>query len=144
MKTLDGVIKTFTNLRELREELYIHEPCGGPLHIITDDGNIDGDHLVFCYRYLHEGDYTAYIMSICKSILHELMLLEKAQRVVWWLEGAITELGRDPTQLAFQARDCHVEWRENGCYDALLVNNRGVVWEGLEQVRERKNTGVKE
>lgn len=135
--------RAFGDLRELVQELYIHEPVGGPLHIVTDDGNIEDHHLVFCYRWLHEKKYSAYITSTCKAILHELMLLTEAQRLLWWLENSMKELGLDSIRLAFEAKEqnARIEWGENGCYDAKLVG--GVKdstwsWPGLKQIREEQ------
>ena len=136
------------NLRELVRELYGQEPCGGPLHIITDDGNVrDGD-IVFCYRYLHEegDDVSFYIQSLSKAILHELALMSRAQRVIWWLRDAIEKEGVDPVELCARAYAAGVEEGSNGCYDSRLVlydriNNENVttvLWEGLEQTRAKR------
>jgi len=140
--TYDQVSIAFDNLRELVGELYVHEPCGGPLHIITDDGNIEDTHLVSCYRWLHGEKNTAFITSVCKAILHELMLLTEAQRLLWWLEGSIRELKLDPVRLAFEAgaEKAYIVDKSNGSYGARLVGGaKGSTWswDGLEQTRER-------
>jgi len=71
----------------LRETLY-SEPscgCGGPLHIILDDHNTRDSDLVFCYRYLydHAKEETYQVRPLCLLILHELAMLNEAQRYVW-------------------------------------------------------------
>jgi len=30
--------------------------CGGSLHIVLDDGNLEDDHVLFCVRYAQEND----------------------------------------------------------------------------------------
>jgi hypothetical protein len=95
MKTREEVQHSFDNLRELTDELYINNPTGGPLHITTDDGNIDDGSLVFCYRELFNSDHSVLTQSICKAILHELMMMTEPQRVIWWIEKSIEEDGSD-------------------------------------------------
>lgn len=138
--------KCFNCLRGLIEELYVHEPCGGPLHIITDDGNVRDADITWCYRWLYEkkDEIPLFIFFLCRGILHDLALLEEAQRTIWWIERSIREEGLDPVELAVLARGCSVKPRHNGGYDDQVVRHIRageppiVVWEGLEQLRERK------
>jgi hypothetical protein len=149
VKTKEEVQKSFDTVNSMVDNLYIEHSAGGPLHIVTDDGNVEDHHLVFCYRYLHEEeqvkDYEAFTLLLCKSILHELMLLTEAQRVVWWVAGSIRELGEDPIEIAARAYDGNVEEGDNGGYDARVLSRTyklgekpAVIWEGLEQLRARK------
>ena len=140
------VPRALNELDVLVDELYEREPLGGPLHIVTDDGNVKDSDLIYCYRRLYECDNLVFTKSICLAILHELMLLDEAQRTIWWLAQAIQEEGVDPVLLITQVHGCHVKPRSNGIYDVSLVRpdpageDPVVVWEGLEQLRERKKT----
>lgn len=136
------------NLKELVQELYIVHPCGGPLHIITDDGNVKDGDITWCYRNLHnKDDSSVFVKSICKAILHELALMSEAQRVVWWLRSAIEEEGTDPIDLYVKAYDAHIVKGNDGKYydDKLVIyeivngqNTQRIIWEGLDTVRTRR------
>jgi hypothetical protein len=144
--THEEAARALSELKALVEELYVHEPCGGPLHIVTDDGNVRDCDLVFCYRWLYEQqeDVAVYTRYLCMAILHDLMLMDEAQRTIWWLATDISLEDLDPKSLLVRVRGCQVEHQRNGIYDDVLVRygrageKPVVVWEGLEQLRERK------
>lgn len=74
------------HLSDMQDKLYTDEPCGGPLHIVTDDGNVRDSDLLFCYRNLCDDNYkcSRVTKAICLEILHWLSGLNEAQRLIWW------------------------------------------------------------
>lgn len=148
MKTRQDAIRVFAKLGELVDELYSEYSTGGPLHITTDDGNVEDHSLVFCFQQVHNGQYPEHIQNICVGILHELMLMTEPQRVIWWIEKSIEEEGLDPTYLAVSVRDGIVERVSNGGYDERILSRpmdgeeQKVLWEGLDQLRARQKSEI--
>lgn len=128
----EEIKKSFDTLCDLVNELYGPEPCGGPLHIILDDGNVRDSDLVFCYRWLHTHDDTKYVKLLCKAILHELALLTQAQRLVWWNRRLIAEQDLDVVELAVKAEGGIVEDHEE-CGNHYITSSKHpypVIWGG--------------
>lgn len=152
MNTEKELRRSLQSLADLVETLYQHEFAGGPLHIITDDGNVSDYHILFCYRHLHMPhpnscdeivEYSVFLKSICGAILHELMLMTHPQRIVWWVAPSIQKLGVDPVPIMIACEKGQVRERDNGGYDDFVVlrdhrtGEEKVVWEGLEQLQKR-------
>lgn len=68
--------------RDLVESLYETEPVGGPLHVATDDYNLDDESLAFCRARVAEGDYRPGTAEIASRILDLLGPMTLAQRAV--------------------------------------------------------------
>ena len=47
--------------------------CGGPLHIVLDDGNTEETHIQWCLEHLNDSEWSDEMISLCKK-LGELML----------------------------------------------------------------------
>jgi len=61
-------MKTFDEVRQMCADLYDREPCGGSLHIVLDDGNLDDEDIAHCYSCAkEEGDELA--VEICECLL---------------------------------------------------------------------------
>jgi hypothetical protein len=109
---------------------------GGPLHIITDDGNIRDSDVAYCWRSLNTGDpeKNAIVRVLCREILQLLLQLTESQRMVWCLRSRIQALGINDVVLAEQVRGGVVDPQTNGLYDARIMFGKKIVWEGLEQL----------
>lgn len=69
--------RTDAELMLLVEEL---SHCnGGPLHIATEDYNLDDDHIAFCYKAAHEWPEEP-IRTIGIAVAHELLLRSVQER----------------------------------------------------------------
>ena len=81
----DLVLAFLEDLDKLHETLYIDHACGGPLHIVLDDGNLDDGSLLFCYRFLKMNPQRSDALTkiICNQILDYLMVMTEPQRLVW-------------------------------------------------------------
>jgi hypothetical protein len=49
---LRGCMDNIDRAVSLTNELYKYHPCGGPLHIVTDDGNLENDNIRYCWDEL--------------------------------------------------------------------------------------------
>ena len=59
------------------------ECCGGMLHIVLDDGNLDDDDLQWCIEYCNREENTdRHDKSICLEIAHRMLNLSKEQRML--------------------------------------------------------------
>ena len=64
--------------------------CGGALHVILDDGNLDDTHIVGTYQWLLTNDDFASQRAFGLAILHELAMMEVGERGPWY-DRHITE-----------------------------------------------------
>jgi hypothetical protein len=74
-----------TEICKLVKTLYddMGEGCGGMLHIVLDDGNIDDDDLQWCIEYCNrEENANRHDKTICLEIAHRLLNLNKEQRML--------------------------------------------------------------
>lgn len=136
MKNLDDALRVLSVLDELIAALHEVEACGGPLHIITDDGNLRDRDLVYCYRNVSLGEAVrTHTKVLCLAILHELALLTEPQRVVWWCSSGHHHSELDDVEVAqilLDAQDCLL-MPENyrSVYDVAVVAStpdRRLVW----------------
>jgi hypothetical protein len=134
MRELQKIKVTMDELDELWRCLHDQSEgaAGGPLHVVTDDGNLRDSDIVGCYKDTEE-ESDVVVKTICKEILHRLLLLTEPQRLVWWLRARITLLKIDPATLAEEVRDGRVDPQTNGAYDARIWLGEKCVWIGLEQ-----------
>ena len=83
-------------LEDLQKTLYSAPgcSCGGPLHIILDDGNLEDTDLEFCRRELDKNTYRYLksVLALCGAILTLLKALSPAQRHLWWHERYLADL----------------------------------------------------
>lgn len=105
---------------------------GGPIHIITDDGNIRDFHIASCWRAAND-ESNVVVKVISREILQRLVLLTEPQRLVWWLRDRIRQLGIDDVALADAVQYGDVDQQTNGAYDARIKLGEKFVWIGLEQ-----------
>ena len=57
------------------------ESCGGMLHIVLDDGNIEDWNLQWCIEYCNrEENANRHDKNICLEIAHKMLNLSKEQR----------------------------------------------------------------
>jgi hypothetical protein len=142
MRTTGEIERAFEQLELLTDALYSEEGVGGPLHVITDDGNIRDSDLVSCYRDVCSEATPMFVRTVCLGILHLLAMLTEAQRLIWYLRVAIREEGFDPFEIATLVRawNGQIVNGPEGVYDDKVVSPDGsqVLWEGLAQVRTRK------
>ena len=78
-------IKEVEEVCKLVKTLYddMGEGCGGMLHIVLDDGNIDDDDLQWCIEYCNrEENADRHDKSICLEIAHRMLNLSKEQRML--------------------------------------------------------------
>lgn len=55
----------------LTRQLYEYESCGGPIHIVSDDGNLENYHLRYCWKYTnkeYEGEAKEIALEILKTL----------------------------------------------------------------------------
>lgn len=115
----DLVVSFLGDLTELNETLYVDNPCGGPLHIVLDDGNLDDNSILFCHRFmrLNPSRNNTLTTIISKQILDYLMIMTEPQRLVWWLEDRDSP---DLDNLIRKVENGQVKEREDGCYDRSI------------------------
>lgn len=127
--------KTMDELDELH--VCLHEQTegavGGPLHIITDDGNFRDSDIAYCWRSV-EDERDVVVRVLAREMLQRLVQLTAPQRLVWWLRKRICTLGIDDVALAAQVRDGVVDRQSNSPYDDRIMLGKQFVWEGLEQL----------
>ena len=61
-------MKTFDEVRRMCADLYDREPCGGSLHIVLDDGNLDDVDIAYCYGCAKEEE-DELAVEICECLL---------------------------------------------------------------------------
>jgi hypothetical protein len=144
--TLLWLLRTMSNesssVTQIMDELdalnlCLHEQkegsVGGPIHIITDDGNIDDSNVASCWKDT-EGESDVVVRTICHEILCRLILITEPQRLVWWLRERIRKLGFDDEKLAVSVREGVIDPQTNGAYDARIKLGEEFIWIGLEQL----------
>lgn len=113
---------------------------GGPLHILTDDGNVNDSHVLYCWSDV-EGEKDIVVRTLCREMLKLLIFLTYPQRIVWWLRTGIEKQGVNANVLALSVRRGMVinDSTNAGIYGSVIMAADGaVLWEGLEQIRSRK------
>jgi len=131
MHSIPEIAKTFEELSKMVSALHVEESVGGPLHIITDDGNLKDSHIVYCYRNLEPEPRNTLVGTLCASILHLLTQLTEPQRTLWWLHKGHHNCGPTFAPIAALCRDGIVKLGPNGLYDCRIVNSTGskTLWE---------------
>jgi hypothetical protein len=134
---------TFRELDELNRCLH-EQPdgaVGGPLHIITDDGNVKDDDILFCFRNLEDNtSYSVVVRLVAREMLRLLSLLTAPQRFMWYWAREIEEIGQDPVAWACQVEDGELkdaiiagdEW------DTVVVSGEGVIFPGMKALRAKQ------
>jgi len=148
MKNASEVCEALEKLSDLEAALYEFEPCGGPLHIITDDGNVRDSDLVFCFRWLHENpSASAVVEAVSFKILKLLSLMTEPQRVVWWTEAADPRRWTAVAQTIVAVRDGrvvesvdepHFDWERE-----VVSPDGTVLWKGRPRPSLGTLPGVK-
>jgi hypothetical protein len=69
---------------QLTKELYEIEPVGGPIHIVSDDDNLDNGCLRYCWKYTNE-EYSGEAKGLALEILKILSKLDWAGRYAYSL-----------------------------------------------------------
>lgn len=135
MKTTAEVAAALRSLSDLEDVLYEREPCGGPLHIITDDGNVRDSDLVFCFRWLHEEPTHTITAVVALEILKLLALMTEPQRLVWWTDqgkvakGDLTNAGL--AQAMLEVRDGKVAVGDSNMdWDRSIWKDGECIWKG--------------
>ena len=131
MRDINKIEKVFRELTHMVAALYEVEPVGGPLHIITDDGNLKDNHLISCYQDLDPDPRSTLVDTLCASILHLLSELTEPQRVIWWLHSSTMQVARkELAALAASVRDGIVEHSEHALYDCRILSPDGtkILW----------------
>ena len=124
-------MKLIEELNDLIALLYELDGCssGGPLHIITEDGNIGDTDIVFCYRELRERGtrkkFSAAIAVIGSEILSRLIMLTEPQRLIWWHVGQANETLPKSIERILAARDGKIV-RGDDCDGDMVVDVDGV------------------
>lgn len=76
--------RTMDELDELN--LCLHEQAvgavGGPLHIITDDGNFRDSDVAYCWRSV-EDEEDVVVRVLVREMISRFLLLTEPQRLVW-------------------------------------------------------------
>lgn len=89
---MDSAAMDSRSLQSLMEELYEFSIVGGPLHIATDDGNLQDSHLDFCERDI-EGHWSIRgsvagdaerMVPVCREIIRRLRAMPYAERRAKW------------------------------------------------------------
>lgn len=100
----------------MEDAYYLHHPTGGPLHIVTDDQNVEDDHLKFCRRYAEaEGDIAGL------TLLDMLEKLDPEQRYgvikqvhLGWATGTEKERRLSREAVNFQCWRCRAHCPQPG------------------------------
>lgn len=80
VESLDKLVITFYDFEEC--------VCGGPLHIVLDDGNMRDDDMKFSREWVakNEHGYPKHVLTFALGILDILESWSPAQRYLWWNE----------------------------------------------------------
>ena len=127
MKTTAEVAAALRSLSDLEDVLYEREPCGGPLHIITDDGNVRDSDLVFCFRWLHEEPTHTITAVVALEILKLLALMTEPQRLVWWHTVASRPADRAATIVSVHDGRV-VRGESDDGHDTIVASDGQVIW----------------
>jgi hypothetical protein len=87
-------LETRLNLLNDMREIFYTLPgcsCGGPLHVVLDDGNMLDNYLISAQNKLHEPEYESH-RFLGLAIVQELMMLSPAQRYLWWSYADFKEI----------------------------------------------------
>ena len=74
----------------LVEILYgdLRECCGGLLHIVLDDGNLEDDHILWCISECDKREnWDRQDRLLCKRIANEMLGLTLEQRRLWYQQS---------------------------------------------------------
>jgi hypothetical protein len=84
MKEKTGLEKRCNMLWNMNELFYSQENCicGGPLHVVLDDCNMDDNSLDFCFEQIKQEKWE-YVRNLGFAILAELKTMNEAQRMLW-------------------------------------------------------------
>jgi len=139
VRDLGQIRQAFADLDSLNRCL--HEQAeggiGGPLHVITDDGNLEDHHVLGCLQDL-DGDTssTVVVRVLCREMLRILCLLTAPQRLMWYLARQLRQIGHNPADWAKSLRDGVVEHRETcGNWNAVVTKCGTVVFPGLRELK---------
>ena len=90
--------ETYDTIHELTNLLYGLPDCGagGPLHVLTDDGNVDDRDLEYVLVALSQVESPS-IRHVGHSIVHLYATLSPAQRAAVWTHRPLSDdlVGRD-------------------------------------------------
>ena len=101
---------------------------GGPLHVVTDDGNLRDSDVCYCWGDSErESDVVVRVLCLRSP---RLVALTEPQRLVWWLRRRIQALGIDDMALAAAVRNGVVDagerrLRRRGSSSAAEPSGRG-------------------
>ena len=98
------VKELFEKLDALHSELYSIEPCGGMLHIVLDDFNLDDGSILFCHRQVQRNNILSETVAtvLCKEILKHVMKMNHEERFIWFWCSSMIEDGISSNEI-FQA-----------------------------------------
>ncbi len=140
MKGLEAIKLAFADLDALNQCLHEQEDAGlgGPLHIITDDGNIEDHHVLGCLRDLEldlSSDIVVRVIGL--KMLRILCLLTAPQRLMWFLSRQLRAIGHNPEGWSVYLRDGVVEHQQGLEDDWKTVVTRvgNVVFPGLRELK---------
>jgi hypothetical protein len=122
----------FDDLDELNDCLHERECVGGPLHIITDDGNITDSDLLYCLRNLQHVNSTeesTVVRLVSLEMIRILLLLTEPQRLMWYLSGILEKYKQNPIGWAIYLKDGDIDRLENG--EEIVKKCNVVLWKGL-------------
>ena len=68
----------------LTRELYKFHPCGGLIHIVSDDGNLENSHLLYCWEIVRDEMPEGKAKELAKEILKILAGLGCAERMQYY------------------------------------------------------------
>jgi len=66
--------------QKLVDILYSYHLAGGPLHIVTDDDNLEDQHLDFCQAEVFKSNDDIWLKSVMFAILHILYGIPEDER----------------------------------------------------------------
>lgn len=79
-------IKTLFVARSLAQCIYAMPggECGGPLHIVLDDGNVSDENITFCLKYMEEDEcrkeHDLFPIDLCRLCATMLLKLDEHDR----------------------------------------------------------------
>lgn len=148
MKGEASIRLAFRDLDELNHCLH-EQPdgsVGGPLHIVTDDGNLQDCDVLSCARDLEGRSGSSVVVSVvAREMVRLLLLLTPPQRLMWYLGRQLEEIGESPVGWAVRLRE-----GELGYYDPVNDDYETVVrvvglleFPGLTELRRRCQSSKK-
>lgn len=73
--------KIKNDIQNLIDAIYDQHPCGGPLHIVLDDGNLDDDSINWCLNNTIENCDDIVLKIISKTCAELLLQLPEEERI---------------------------------------------------------------